>query len=119
MRLHCFSRLGPINCVNRATFFLHFAVQICSLRREYSHRPSICVSPIVGRGSFSSVGGVGGVGGVTGSGIPIHSTGRGSVGDGTNTHDGHDNDGQDDQSSISNLCAQVQDTAELRKIKKV
>lgn len=67
----------------------------------------------MGRGSFSSGGGVGG------SGIPISSTGRGSVGDGTATHDGHDHDCQDDQSSISNLCAQVQDTAELRKIKKV
>lgn len=89
------------------------------MRREYSHRPSVCVSPIIGRGSFSS--GVGIPGGIpSGSGVGVGSMGAGglgSVGDGTNTHDGHDC--QDDQSSISNLCAQVQDTAELRKIKKV
>lgn len=101
----------PINPLIRSIYSLR--LQICSLRREYSHRPSICVSPIVGRGSFSSGAGAGG------SGIPIGSTGRGSIGDGSNTHDGHDHECQDDQSSISNLCSQVQDTAELRKIKKV
>lgn len=57
--------------------------KICSLRREYSARPSISATP-VGRGSFSGASIIG-----------------------------------DDTSQLSGLSDQVQDTVELRKIKKV
>lgn len=57
--------------------------QICSLRREYSHRPSVSQTP-VGRGSFSA----------------------GSA-------------NADENCSLSGFSDQVQDSAELRKIKKV
>lgn len=61
----------------------HFICQICSLRREYSHRPSVSQTP-VGRGSFSA--------------------GSGNA---------------DDNCSLGGFSDQTQDTAELRKIKKV
>lgn len=112
----CLNFISPLRCTAvRYVVSMHILslsfMQICSLRREYSHRPSICVSPIIARGSFSSAGG-----GTAGSGI---ATGSGRVG-GRNSLGSiiHDQESHDDQ-SINNLCAQVQDTAELRKIKKV
>lgn len=70
--------------------------QVCNLRREQSRRPSYCPSPVIGRSSFSS-----------GTGAAASAACESVISD------------HEDQSSLSGFCAQVQDSAEIRKIKKV